>query len=342
MRRPCSGSFFGNMRRYLIWPHVIIVLGLFLVLGCGAPQTPAAGHGPAQVDVLPALSAVALAPGERLRVVATTSIVGDVVQNVGGEHIDLTVLLPPGTDPHTFDPTPRDVAAVADAHVVFVNGAGLEVFLEKLLQGAGGARVVPVSYGVELRRFEHGHEEEAGDEHAGEYDPHTWFDPNNVIVWVRNVEWALNTLDPANVAGYQGNAAAYEAELQVLDAWIREQVAQVPPANRCLVTDHESFSYFTQRYGFEQVGAVFPGYSTLAQPSAMDLADLEAAIRTQGVRAVFVGKTVNPALAEQVAQDTGVQLVFLYTGSLGEPGDPADTYLAMMHYDVSAIVEALR
>ena len=138
------------------------------------------------------------------------------------------------------------------------------------------------------------------------------------------------------------NAQAYRASLQELDGWIREQVAGVPEQNRRLVTDHASFSYFAHQYGFEQVGAVFPGYSTLAQPSAQDLAALEDAIREFDVKAVFVGNTVNPALAEQVAQDTGTRVVFMYTGSLSEPGGPAGDYLAFMRYDVRVMVEALR
>jgi ABC-type Zn uptake system ZnuABC Zn-binding protein ZnuA len=300
---------------------------------------------------MPSLSPVALGAGERLRVVATTSIVADVVRNVGGERIDLTTLMPLGTDPHAFQPTPQDAAAVADAHVVFANGAGLEAFLADLLESAGaGATVVPVSYGVELRRFEGGAAVEqavgGGPAHEGEgeggFDPHTWFDPNNVMVWTHNVERALSALDPSHAGVYEANAEAYRAKLHELDAWIREQLAGVPERNRRLVTDHASFSYFAHQYGFEQVGAIFPGYSTLAQPAARDLAALEDAIQAFDVKAVFVGNTVNPALAEQVAQDTGTRVVFLYTGSLSEPGGPAGDYLAFMRYDVGVIVGALR
>jgi ABC-type Zn uptake system ZnuABC Zn-binding protein ZnuA len=297
---------------------------------------------------MPSLSPVTLAEGERLQVAATTSIVADVVRNVGGDLIDLTTLLPLGADPHAFEPTPQDVAAVADAHVVFVNGAGLEVFLEPLLEGAGeDVTVVPVSYSISLLQLEDAHEHEE-EEKEGDHgyrdgaDPHIWFDPHNVIVWTHNVEHALSTLDPDNAAAYEANGSAYEAELQELDAWIREQLAQVPEKNRKLVTDHATFGYFAQQYGFQQLGAVFPGYSTLAEPSAQDLAELEDSIHEFDVRAVFVGLTISPDLAERVADDTGVQLVFLYTGSLSEPGGPADDYLSFMRYDVSAIAEALR
>ncbi len=331
------------MRRRVCCLLLSLVLLAFLA-GCGAGRTSGQPSGP--VDRMPALQVVSLGPGERLRVVATTSIVGDVVRNIGGERIELGVLLPLGADPHAFEPTPQDVALVADAHIVFANGAGLETFLERLLESAGGgSKVVPVSYGIELLGIEAGQEEEVpGEEaHADEgYDPHTWFDPNNVLIWADNIAGALGTLDPANAAAYEGDAAAYREQLRELHSWIETQVAQLPPAKRTLVTDHTTLTYFVHRYGFEQIGAVLPGSSTLAQPSAQALADLESAVRAHEVKAVFVGKTVNPSLAQRVAQDTGTQLVFLYTGSLGRPGEPAATYLDLMRYDVSAIIQALR
>jgi len=326
------------------WFVSLAILSLLLLAAGGCRPTamatpPAVGHEH-HADEMPLLSPVALSEGDKLKVVATTSIVADVVENVGGDWIDLKVLMPLGTDPHAFEPTPQDVAAVADAHVIFVSGAGLEIFLEPLLESAGeDVTVVPVSHGIELLRFEGAGEDEH--EHR-EFDPHTWFDPNNVMVWTHNIEQALSTLDPRNAVAYEENARAYEAELHALDRWIREQIAQVPEANRKLVTDHTAFSYFAHQYGFEQIGAVFPGYSTLAEPSAQDLAALEDAIREFDVKAVFVGRTVNPSLAALVAEDTGTRLVFLYTGSLSERGGPADDYLSFMRYNVTAIVEALR
>jgi manganese/iron transport system substrate-binding protein len=316
---------------------ILALLSLLLVAASGCRSTAMATPEPTNhADEMPTLSPVSLDEGEKLQVVATTSIVADVVKNVGGDLIGLTALMPLGTDPHTFEPTPQDAAAVADAHVVFTSGAGLEVFLEPLLESAGGseAKVVPVSYGVELKS--------EGEHENGEFDPHTWFDPNNVMVWTHNIEHALIALDPGNAKVYAANAGAYGAKLQDLDAWIREQLAQVPEANRELVTDHTAFTYFVHRYGFEQIGAAFPGYSTLAEPSAQDLAALEDAIREFGVKAVFVGLTVNPSLAQRLADDTGTRLVFLYTGSLSEPGGPAEDYISLMRHNVSAIVDALK
>ncbi|MBN1922352.1 MAG: zinc ABC transporter substrate-binding protein [Anaerolineae bacterium] len=325
----------------------VLVLPLALgLVGCGS-LLEAAPPEEVAPDVLPALTAVSLSGQERLRVVATTSLVADVVQQVGGDTIDLRVLVPLGADPHSFTPAPQDAAAVANAHVVFINGAGLEAFLEKLLESAGAqVPIVPVSAGIMLlegvAHAEMDVEPEDPEHHPHEGDPHTWFSPRNVERWTQNIAESLSALDPAHAADYAANATAYTEELEALDLWILDQVAQIPPAKRKLVTDHTVFTYFAEAYGFEQLGAIIPGYSTLASPSAQDLARLEDAIREFDVPAVFVGVTLNPSIAAQVAQDTGVRLVPVYQGSLSEAGGPADTYLAFMRYNVNAIVDGLR
>ncbi len=319
---------------------LLAMVVLLALASCARPAPPAAPEG----DTLPALQPVPLKPGERLRVVATTTIVGDVVARVGGETIQLTVLLPVGADPHTYEPTPADLTAVAGAHVLFINGLGLEGFLERTLRNVGGdLPVVSVSAGIRPRPLEEeaGEEAEEEEHHHGEYDPHVWLDVRNVMVWVENIRQALSALDPAHTDLYAANAAAYRKELEALDAWILEQVAQVPPQNRKLVTNHPAFGYFAERYGFEQVAAVYP-VSPGAEPSAREIAQLEETIRQYGVPAVFAETTVNPKLAEQVARDTGVRLVTLYSGSLGAPGSGAETYIGMMRANVQAIVDALK
>lgn len=290
-------------------------------------------------------------PGEtqKLQVVATTTIVADVVSQIGGDAIILTVLLPVGTDPHTFVPTPKDVARVADAEVVFANGAGLEEFLAPLIESAGAeGKVVLLSEGIELLTPEgkQSHQQEPeGEEqkHKDESgDPHTWTDPNNVIVWVHNIEHKLTDLDPFNTEIYETNAKQYEGELRDLDAWIGGKVAQIPPDSRKIVTDHLILAYFVEEYGFTQIGTIIPGYSTIAEPSAQELAKLEDTVREFDVNAIFVGNTVNPSLAERVAEDTGTQLVFIFTGSLTEKGGEADNYLNYIRYNVYAIVNNLK
>lgn len=273
-----------------------------------------------------------------LKIVATTTIVGDIVHQIAGDQNQVTTLLPIGADPHSFQPTPQDVVRVADAGIIFSNGAGLEEFLQPLLKNAGSqAEVVPVSENIQLLNVQG---PQTSDHPGG--DPHTWFDPNNVIQWTQVIEEKLSALDPANAQTYAANAQAYRQRLKELDAWIQEQVAQIPAANRQLVSDHTVFTYFAHHYGFTQNGAILPGYSSMAQPSAQELAALEDTIRSLNVKAVFVGETANTSLAERVARDTGTQLVYLYTGSLSTPDGPAGSYLDLMRYDVSAIVKALK
>jgi manganese/iron transport system substrate-binding protein len=280
-------------------------------------------------------------PGSGLRVVASTTILGDVVAQVGGDLIDLTVLFPTGADPHTFDPRPQDIAAISDAPVVFISGLGLEESLQPALDANARGTVVQVSEGVDVRTLDNA--AQTADPHGNEnVDPHTWTDPNNVIVWTQNITATLAKVDPAHADTYRANADAYIASLRELDAWIRSEVAQIPPERRKLVTDHYAFGYFADEYGFEQVGALVGSFSTNASPSAQEIAALEDAIRAQNVPAVFVGATVNPTLAEQVAQDTGTKIVSVYTGSLTAPGGEADSYVKFMRYNVNAIVNALK
>ena len=282
----------------------------------------------------------------KLSVVVTTTLIGDVTAHVGGDLIDLSVMMPAGVDPHSYEPAPADLGKVADADLVFVNGIQFEAFLEKLIENAGDeAKVITVSEGIETLAMAEGADEHTDEEHAhdhGEFDPHVWHDPNNVIVWANNIADALSARDPNNAATYRANADAYIAELQALDTWIEEQVAQIPDANRRLVTEHGTLGYFAARYGFEVVGTAIPGFSTLAEPSAQELADLADAIRDLDVEAIFVGNTVNPNVASQIAQDTGIQLVPMYTDSLSPADGPAATYLDFMKFNVEALVGALK
>ncbi|MEW6567607.1 MAG: metal ABC transporter substrate-binding protein [Chloroflexota bacterium] len=301
---------------------------VLLALAACAPQTQGLGTRP--IDSLQPLD---LAEGRPLHAVATTSLVAETVAIVGAADIELTELLPRGIDPHSYEPTPQDLRAVAKADVVFINGLGLEEFMAELLANAGGrAVVVSLSEGIEPRTLDS----------EGGADPHVWMDPANVRQWSANAAEALARLDPAHASAYQDRAAGYQARLQSLEAWIDQQVASLPASARRLVTDHDELGYFADRFGFEIVGAVIPAYSPSAEPSAQDIARLEQAIRDLGVRAVFVSSAVNPTLAARVAGDTGVRLVPLYLHSLDGAQGSARTYIALMEYNVRAIVEALR
>ncbi len=300
-------------------PVILIILAIILAACAG-----------------PAASPLSREEGGKLRVVATTTLVGDVVRAVGGDAIALTVLLPPGAEPHGFQPSPQDVAGLAQADLVFVNGFNLEETLAPTLAGAvANDKIIAVSDGVAPIEMEEG-----GHEHG--IDPHTWTDPNNVMIWADNIAGALIAADPAHKDDFDSRAAAYKAELVALDVWIREQMAQVPEGNRRLVTDHAVFGYFAQRYGLEQIGALVSGSSALAEPSARELARLEDTIQALGVEAVFVGNTVNPGLAERVANDTNTRLLFVYSDSLSDADGPAASYLDFMRHNVSVFVDGLR
>jgi ABC-type Zn uptake system ZnuABC Zn-binding protein ZnuA len=306
---------------------------------------------------LPTLTPVALAEGGRLQVVATTSIVGDVVSRVGGDAIDLVVLMGPGQDPHTYQTTAQDLVRVENAHVIFVNGFDFEEgLLTDIERVAGETPIVPVSAGVDpIRAGDEDHHEDQGDVHAdddqddhgGEHghahdeDPHIWFDVRNVEVWTHNIETVLVQLDPANTELYEANAEAYEEELDELEALIQDMVAQIPEENRKLVTNHDSFSYFARAYGFEVIGAVIPSFTTAAEPSAATLTELIAAVREAEVPAVFVETTANEALARVVAEETGAEVYQLYTDALGVPGSGVDSYIELMRSNLETMLEAL-
>lgn len=284
-----------------------------------------------------------------LRIVATTTIVGDIARSVAGERATVTVLLPVNADPHAFDPSPRDAALLAGADVILINGLGLESFLEPLLDSLGeraGHTVVSLSDGIATRHAEeHDHDrhaDEPGDHEHGDIDPHVWLDPRLLLAWVDNLERALAERAPADASYFAGRAAQTRRMLEDLDAWIQAQVSGVPAGRRLFATDHDEFGYFADRYGFTIVGCIVPSLTTLAEPSARGLAELERTLAAHGARVIVVGQSGNPALAERLAHDTGARVVRLYTGSLGSVGGPAGTYRDYMMYNVTALVEALR
>jgi ABC-type Zn uptake system ZnuABC Zn-binding protein ZnuA len=275
-----------------------------------------------------------------LKVVAAETFLADIAQNVAGNRVKIDTLIPIGIDPHGFEPTPTDVAKIADSTVLIVNGAGLEEFLTELLQNAGGQRaVIEAAAGLISRQPRAG--ETSDPDHAG--DPHFWLDPHNAIKYVENIRDGLSTADPAGAAIYQANAEAYIAKLQTLDRWIADRIKEVPEARRLLVTNHESLGYFADRYGFKIVGTLLPSVSTGSSPSAQQLALLIDQIRAAGVKAIFLETGANPQLAEQVAKETGSQVVTnLYSHSITGASGPASTYIDMMKSNTDAIVTALK
>jgi len=350
----------------------VILAGSVLALGlagCAAPQPEAA-------------------PG--LSVVATTTQVADFTTQIAGDAASVTSLIQPNQSSHSFDPTAADLAALAEADVLIINGAGLEEWLDGAIEASGFAgTTIDASTGIELMEFESGHSHEGeehaheGEEHAHEGedhshdhdhahegeaaaeetaepteaateeehdhsheggDPHIWTSAGNAIAMVEAIADGLAEADAENAESFEANAAAYIAQLETLDAWIIENIAQVDPADRLLVTNHEAFGYFVDAYDITFVGAVIPSFDDNAEVSAADIEDLVADIRASGATAVFSETSLSPAAAETIAAEAGVAVFSgeegLFGDSLGPVGSTGETYIASMIHNVTVLLEA--
>ncbi len=272
---------------------------------------------------------------DKLHVAVTTTQIRAMAEAVSGGLAQILPLLRSGEDPHAYEPTPSDARLVAEADLVLKHNIGLDRWLDKIIENAGGhARVITVTAGIPLA---------PGDAQEPAGDPHVWFDVTNAMTMTRNIRDALVAADPANAAAYQANATSYLAQLQDLDAWIKTQIATIPADQRKLVTNHDAFGYYARRYGLTVVGSVVPSMDSSAEPSAQDLAHLITTIRAEHVRAIFLESAINPKLEDLIAQESGVQVVdTLYGDTLGPPGSSAYTYIGMMRYDTDRIVEGLK
>ena len=314
---------------FLLAPAALLAA---LLAGCSRP----AGPGTAAARAAPAAAPV----------IAVENFLADITRQVAGDRVEVRSLIPIGVDPHAYEPTPQDVAAVAGARLIVVNGAGLESFLSKLIQTAGQDRpVLEASHGLASRTAREGEVLEGGTIAAGpsaDPDPHFWLDPVMVVRYVQNIRDELSRIDPAGEKTYGASADAYILKLRGLDAWIASEVAKIPAERRELVTNHETFGYFADRYGFRIIGTIIPGVSSEAAPTARQLARLIDGLKKAGAPAVFLDMGANPQLGQQVAREAGIPVVTeLFTHSLTDAAGPAPTYLDMMRYDVTTIVTAL-
>ena len=270
-------------------------------------------------------------------VLASTTFLADIVQNIAGERLVGQSLLPVGADPHSYQPSPQDLVKINKSKLLVINGLEYEHFLEPLLENAGGERsIITASDGLGPRTME-------DEENAGKLvsDPHMWLDPTRVVEYVENIRAGLTQYDPDGAQTYQLNADEYTEKLMNLDKWIKEQVAQISPERRLLVTNHEALGYFSEHYGFTVIGTVLPSVSSDASASAGQLAALVDGIKASGASAIFLDASENPNLAQQIADETEIIVVTdLYLESLTE-GRPAATYIDMMQHNVMQIVTAL-
>lgn len=271
----------------------------------------------------------------RLRLITTYSIVYDFVRQVAGDRAQVTSLVPIGQDPHTYEPKPGDLQAVAAADAVFYHGLNLELWFDRFIENAGGERpIYIVTEGIEPLAVE-------GGSYSGFPDPHAWMDPRLVVRYVENIRDALIELDPGGREVYEANAARYVRDLEELDAWIRSQAERLPAERRRLVTTENAFRYFARAYDFEIVGYVY-NLAPEDEPSARHISELIDAIRRAGVPAVFVETTLDSRILERISRETGATVGgAVYVDSLGPEGSEADSYLKMMRTNVTRFVEGL-
>ena len=269
----------------------------------------------------------------RIRVVATTTILGDVASNVAGSDADVEVLMPIGASPHGFVPSSQQVAKIYTADLVVANGLDLEAGLADVLEAAKGDGVNVLEVAPHLDPLPFGD----GDD----LDPHVWMDPVRMMDTARLIATELTAVAPS--VDWEGNADAYAAELQSTHNTIQQLLGAIPTDQRKLVTNHDSLGYFADRYGFVVIGTVIPGGSSLGDPSSAALAELVAVIERERSPAIFAESTEPQALAGAVAAEAGadVAVVELFTGSLSEPGTVADTLIGMLLVDAERIAKAL-
>jgi zinc/manganese transport system substrate-binding protein len=270
-----------------------------------------------------------------VKVVATTTQLGDFVRAIGGERVQVVQMLRPNSDPHEYEPRPDDVRALLDAPLVFESGDGLDAWMGEIVAASGGHPRVIALAASNVTRVPG---VRSGPE-ASSYDPHWWHDPRNVEAAIPVIRDALSAENPSAATVYARNARGYVGRLRRLDAGIAACMRRVPAARRKLVTDHDAFGYFARRYGIDVIGAVIPSQTTQAQPSAGDVAQLVETIRREHVHAVFPESSVNPKLANAIAAETGASADYtLYGDTLGPAGSDGATYLGMERHNADAIV----
>jgi len=265
----------------------------------------------------------------RLNVVASFSILGDFVKNIGGDRVDVTTLVGPDGDVHVYAPTPADVRKVADARLLVVNGFGLEGWLPRLIQAAGSkTSIVTATAGIAPLKA------------GSDADPHAWQSVSNAEKYVANIRDALAAADPAGAEVFRQNAQSYLARLQALDSEARLAISQIPESRRKMISTHDAFGYFAARYGIQFIAPT--GVSTEAEPSARDIARIIAQIKTQHIPAVFLERIGDPRLMRRISEETGAKVGgTLYSDSLTDEKGEAPTYIDMVRHNIRTLASAL-
>ncbi len=300
----------------------VAALALILLSACGT-------GGGAGTQPPASVGTTATPKVGRVPVVVSLPVFVSMAQAVGGDHVSVTSIVPAGVDPHSYQPTPSDVREVADANAIFVNGAGLETWLDGLIKSAGGSNAPVYTLSDGLKPIvQTGSGTEEG-------NPHFWLDPTDAIHYVEQMQAGLSERDPAHATDYQSNATGYIEQIQQFDSWAKEQIAKIPVDQRKIVTFHDAFPYFGQHFGLTIVGVIekSPG----RDPSARELADLVDQIKTEHVKAIFNEPQFNPKLADSLAKEAGVTTLTLYSAS----PPSGDGYIEMMRQNINTLVEGL-
>ena len=274
-----------------------------------------------------------LQAAEPLRVVASFSILGDIVKQIGGERVVVDTLVGPEEDAHIFDPAPKDAARIAAANLLIINGLGFEGWIDRLIKASGGSPLLVVaSEGVMSHR--------ATIDGSNIVDPHAWQDVSNVRLYAQNIEKALISIDPAGENTYKSQLSRYDADLETLDRDIRAALAAIPPDRRKIVTTHDAFGYFSRAYGVEMMAP--QGVSTESEPSAKDVARIIRQVKADHIPAVFLENISDPRLAQRIASESGAKMGGkLYSDALSREKEPAGTYIAMMKTNIRELTKAL-
>ena len=274
-----------------------------------------------------------LQAAEPLRVVASFSILGDIVKQIGGERVVVDTLVGPEEDAHIFDPAPKDAARISAANLLIINGLGFEGWIDRLIKASGGSpHLVVASEGVMSRR--------AIIDGSNIVDPHAWQDVSNVRLYAQNIEKALISIDPEGENTYKSQLSRYDADLGTLDRDIKAALAAIPPDRRKIVTTHDAFGYFSRAYGVEMMAP--QGVSTESEPSAKDVARIIRQVKADHIPAVFLENISDPRLAQRIASEAGAKMGGkLYSDALSREKEPAGTYIAMMKTNIREMTKAL-
>lgn len=271
---------------------------------------------------------------EPIKVVASFSILGDMVKTIGGEQVEVTTIVGPNQDTHVYEPRPQDAINMANADMVFINGLGFEGWMERLVEASGfkGKAVIATSG---LRSIEMEEKGKVID------DPHAWHNPDNALIYVKNIKKALIAHDPDNKEVYEKRALEYLHQIKDISTWAREELSQLSTPLKKVITAHDAFGYMARAYNIKFMAPV--GLSTESEPSAKTIANILKQIRETGIRAVFIENISNPRIIQQISDEAGIQVTgVLYSDALSEPGTEGDTYLKLMRHNISTLVKAMQ